>query len=87
MITRSNLGFVAGIAAIVLVGVGATAAFIYADQHEYDGISEQAASFAARMGIVHGGCSNEACSGLRDGKPINYFCTRSGCVFETAGEP
>lgn len=83
--TRSDLGLAAGIAVIVLVGVGAGAAIIHAEQHEYDGVSEQAVSFAARMGIVHGGCSNAVCSGLRDGKPISYECNRAGCSFYERG--
>ncbi len=51
----------------------------------YNKAGQEAVRFAARMGIVHGGCANESCSGLRDGKPVSYFCEPTGCTFETAG--
>jgi len=56
------------------------------DAHEsgrYRAAQAEAVRFAARMGVVHGGCANESCSGLRDGKPVNYFCQPDGCVFES----
>lgn len=76
-----------GIGAVLLGGIGVPMAMEAGDARRYRQAQAQAVVFAARMGVVHGGCSNEACSGLRDGKPISYFCTPSGCVFETAGQP
>ncbi len=78
---RLSLAFMA------LMGAALVAAFIYGDAHAYDYVPAQAAAFESRMGIVHGGCNNIVCSGLRAGKPVNFSCAQSGCSFDAPEAP
>lgn len=71
----------------LLLGAASVPLMGAAEAAQYRAAEAEAVRFAARMGVVHGGCANEACSGLRGGKPINYFCTPSGCVFDGPVSP
>jgi hypothetical protein len=59
---------------------------ISSESRRYKAAGEEAQRFATRMGVVHGGCANQSCSGLRNGKPVTYFCTPRGCAFDV-GQP
>lgn len=53
-----------------------------AEAQAYRAARDEAVRFTQRMGVVHGGCSNCACSGLLDGKPVRYTCSGTGCSFD-----